>query len=141
VRAYIRRIRASVLIGTGLLASLLGGCGGHSTPAPLLPSALLSDFNSTAAGSQYAYSSVLVTSGHGTRSFVRAFWPRHVGVEMSCRGGPSVTVMIGRRFLVKVYCAPGLAGGGRMTIGRNSVLAVTATPSTRWSLLVAAGNS
>lgn len=109
------------------------------TAAPLSPAAVLSDFNSTATGLPYGYSSVLVTSGHGTRSFVRAFWPRHIRVEMSCRGGRSVTVTIGRRFLVKVGCAPGLAGGNRVTIGRHSVLTVMGTARTRWSLVVAGG--
>lgn len=107
VRASIRRKMASVLIGTGLLVLLLVGCGRHSTPAPLSPAAVLSDFNSTAVGSQYAYSSVLVTSGHGTRSFVRAFWPRHIGVEMSCRGGRSVTVSVDRRFSSRSAARPG----------------------------------
>jgi len=140
VRACVRRGGTRVLIGAGLLVSLLGGCGGHSTQEPLSPAAVLSDFNSTAADSQYGYSSVLVTGGQGTRRFVRASWPRHIGVEMSCRGGRSVTVIVGRSFLVKVYFAPGLAGGDRMTIGRASTLTVTATQGTRWSLVVAAGN-
>ncbi len=139
-RACVQRGLARVLIGAGLLASLLGGCGGHSTAAPLSSATLLSDLNSTAAGSPYSYSSVLVTSGHGTRRFVRASWPRHIAVEMSCRGGRSVTALIGGRFLVEVYCAPGQAGGDRTTIGRASTLTVTDTPATRWSLVVAAGN-
>lgn len=139
VRTRVRHTGARVLIGTGLLASQLGGCGGHSTPTPLSPAALLAVFNSQAADSQYAYSSVLVTGGQGTRRFVRAFWPRHIGAEMSCRGGHSVTVTTDRRFLVQVYCAPGLAGGTRTTIARASALTVTATAATRWSLVIAAG--
>jgi len=140
VRACGRRCRVPVLIPVALFASLVGGCGAHSTPAPLAPAAVLSDFNSTAAGSQYSYSSVLVTSGQGTRRFVRASWPRHIGVEMSCRGGRSVTVELDRRFLVEVGCGPGLAGGNRMTVARASALTVSATKGTRWSLVVAAAN-
>lgn len=138
-RAWVRRGGARVLIGAGLLASLLGGCGGHSTAAPLSFATLLSALNSTTAGSPYNYASVLVTSGHGTRRFVRASLPRHIAVEMSCRGGRSVTTLIDGRFLVEVGCAPGQAGGDSMTIGRASTLTVTATPATRWSLAVAAG--
>ncbi len=139
LRAFGRRCRR-VLIAVVLLASLVGGCGGHSSPAPLAPAALLSDFDSTAAGSQYSYSSVLVTGGHGTRRYVRASWPRHIGVEMSCRGGRSVTVDLDRRFLVEVGCGPGLAGGNIMTVRRASALTVSAAKGTRWSLMVAAVN-
>jgi hypothetical protein len=122
-----------------MFAGLAGGCGGHSQPSPIAPGALLSDFDSTAAGSQLSYSTVLVTSGQGMRRFVRPSWPRHLGVEVSCRDGRSATVELDGRFFVKVYCGPGQAGGNRMTVRRASALTVSATKGTRWSLVVAAG--
>ena len=76
-----------MLVSVGLLALLLGGCGAsHSNPAPVTSTELLSDlFSSTAADSQYGYSSVLVTGGRGTRRFVRASWPRHIADELPRR--------------------------------------------------------
>lgn len=58
-------------------------------------------------------------------------------VEMSCRGGPSVWATIGNDLQLNVACASGQAGGNIKTIASASTLRLTATPHTRWSLVVA----
>ncbi len=123
-----------------LVASLIAGCGGQSatppsTSAPVSPLNLLSDISSTATGS-HAYTSVLATSGSGSRQFTRPSWPRHIAVEMSCRGGPAVEAAIGNDLQLKVWCAPDQAGGNTKIIGQASRLRLTAAPHTRWSLVV-----
>ena len=125
-------VKAVVLVLAA--AALLGGCGGQSTPAPVSVQELLPDFM-TFSGN---YVSVLTATGHGTRRFTGVSLPRRIGVEMSCRGGRSVQAQINGRDWVKVFCAPGQAGGGSETFGRPSALTIVATPSTRWSLVVAA---
>lgn len=117
------------------VAALLGGCGGQSTPAPVSVQELLPDLMTSVRGT---YVTVLTATGHGTRRFRGMSLPRHIAVEMSCRGGRSVNAQINGRDWVEVGCAADQAGGGSDTFGRASTLTIGATPKTRWSLVIAA---
>ena len=130
-----RRICASAVVLVLAAAALLGGCGGQSTPAPASVQQLLPDLMTSVSGT---YVSVLTATGHGTRRFTGVSLPRHIAVEMSCRGGRWVNAQINGRDWVEVFCAAGQAGGGSGTFGRASTLTIGATPKTRWSLVVAA---
>lgn len=126
-------VKAVVLV---LAAAVpLGGCGGQSTPAPVSVRELLSDFMTSFSGN---YVSVLTATGHGSRGITGFSLPRQIGVEMSCRGGRWVQAQIDGRDWVKVFCAPGQAGGGSETFLRATPLTIVATPNTRWSLVVTA---
>ncbi len=137
-RGSVWRSPSGLLLCVLLLAALLGGCGVQQTAEPLSPDSLLADMSATTAASHFDYSSVLVTSGQGAHRFLRGRWPRHIALEMSCRGGRSVTATVGG-ISITVFCAAGQAGGGTKTIGRASALTVSAGPGTRWSLIVASG--
>lgn len=122
---------ATTLAAVGLLA----GCGGQSAPKPLPLQQLLSAFTTSNGGT---YESVITATGHGTRSFQLAGRSGGLGIEMSCRGGNSVQAQVGRINWIKVYCAPGQAGGGTESFRHASRFTIHAPPHTRWSVVVEA---